>query len=236
MAHLEGKARADYVQDMFDRIAGRYNLMNRLMTGGQDLRWRRFVVQQTQLPPGGKLLDLATGTGDIGFEMLRRDPSAYVIGADFSLEMMQVGRHLAAGAAMDWAGADALKLPFSDASFDAVTSGYLMRNVIDINRSLSEQLRVLKTGGRIVILDSSPPPPSLLRPFINIHLRYVIPALGRLVVGKSGADAYEYLPQSTQAFKTPEDLAQLMRGAGIVNVQYRTFAFGTMAVHWGEKA
>lgn len=236
MAHLEGKARADYVQNMFDRIAGRYNLMNRLMTGGQDLRWRRFVIQQAQLPAGGSLLDLATGTGDIGFEMLRQDPSAQVVGADFSLEMMQVGRHLPAGHTMDWTGADALNLPFPDAHFDAVTSGYLLRNVIDIQRCLSEQLRVLKSGGRIVILDSSPPPPSLLRPFINIHLRYVIPTLGKLVVGQSGADAYEYLPQSTQAFKTPDDLARIMHEAGILNIEYRTFAFGTMAVHWGQKA
>ncbi|MBZ0298790.1 MAG: class I SAM-dependent methyltransferase, partial [Anaerolineae bacterium] len=91
MSHLQGEARAAYVQNMFDRIAGRYNLMNRLMTGGQDLRWRRFVVQQAHLPAGGKLLDLATGTGDIGFEALRAVPDATVVGGDFSLGMMRVG-------------------------------------------------------------------------------------------------------------------------------------------------
>lgn len=235
MTHLQGKARADYVQNMFDRIAGRYNLMNRLMTGWQDVRWRRFVVRQTQLPPKGRLLDLATGTGDIGFEALRAVPDACVTGADFSLGMMQVGRTLPLGRRMQWAGADALQLPFPDSTFDAVTSGYLMRNVIDIPRSLREQLRVLKPGGRIVILDTSPPPPSFVRPFIEIHLRYIIPTLGRLIAGKNGADAYQYLPSSTQAFKTPAELAALMRQAGIQNVQYKTFMFGTMAVHWGEK-
>ena len=235
MAHLQGQERADYVQNMFDRIAGRYNVMNRLMTGGQDMRWRRFVVQKAQLPPGGKLLDLATGTGDIGFEALKAVPDAQVIGADFSLGMMQVGKRLPDGKRMSWSGADALKLPFPDNTFDAVTSGYLVRNVIDIPQTLSEQLRVLKPGGRIVILDSSPPPPTIMRPLIEIHLRYIIPMLGRIVAGENGADAYQYLPSSTQAFKSPDELAAIMRQAGIQDVEYRTFMFGTMAVHWGRK-
>lgn len=233
MAHLKGKERAAYVQNMFDRIAGRYNLMNRLMTGGQDMRWRRFVVQQAQLAPDGKLLDLATGTGDIGFEAIKAVPGLHVVGADFSLGMMIVGQTLPMGEKMDWCGADALQLPFPDNTFDAVTSGYLMRNVIDIPRTLKEQLRVLKPGGRIVILDTSPPPNNWMRPFIEIHLRYIIPTLGRIISGNP--DAYQYLPSSTQAFKTPEELAAIMREAGVRNVAYQPFMFGTMAVHWGEK-
>jgi demethylmenaquinone methyltransferase/2-methoxy-6-polyprenyl-1,4-benzoquinol methylase len=235
MTHLRGQERAAYVQDMFGRIARRYNLMNRLMTFGQDMKWRRFVVQRANLKAGGKLLDLATGTGDIAFEAVRAVPGIQAVGADFSLPMMRVGQQMPLGRAVGWSGADALNLPFPDATFDAVTSGYLMRNVIDIPRAVAEQLRVLKAGGRIVVLDTSPPPKNLLRPFIEIHLRYVIPTLGRLVAGKSGADAYQYLPSSTQAFKTPEELAAIMRAAGVRNVQYRTFMFGTMAVHWGEK-
>jgi demethylmenaquinone methyltransferase/2-methoxy-6-polyprenyl-1,4-benzoquinol methylase len=235
MAHLKGKERADYVQNMFGRIAGRYNLMNRLMTFGQDMRWRRFVVRQANLKPGDKLLDLATGTGDIAFEALKAMPMIQAVGADFSLPMMRVGMHLPMGNQVGWTGADALNLPFPDAAFSAVTSGYLARNVIDLPRMFAEQLRVLKPGGRIVLLDSSPPKNNIFRPFIEIHLRYVIPNLGRLIAGKGGADAYQYLPSSTQAFKSPEELADLMRAAGIRNVQYRTFMFGTMAVHWGEK-
>lgn len=235
MTHLTGNERAAYVQDMFGRIAGRYNLMNRLMTFGQDLKWRRFVVRQANLKPNGKLLDLATGTGDIAFEALKVAPQATVIGGDFALPMMIVGRNLPLGASVGWTGADALNLPFPDASFDAVTSGYLVRNVIDIPRSFAEQLRVLKPGGRIVVLDSSPPKNNILRPFIEIHLRYVIPILGRIVSGKANADAYKYLPTSTQAFKTPGELAEIMRKSGIRNVQYKTFMFGTTAVHWGEK-
>lgn len=235
MAHLTGEARAAYVRTMFGRIAGRYNLMNRLMTGWQDIRWRRFVVQQARLKPGDKLLDLATGTGDIAFEALKAVPGIQAVGGDFSLPMMRVGQTLPLGNRVGWTGADALNLPFPDDTFAAVTSGYLIRNVIDIPRCFAEQLRVLKPGGRIVVLDSSPPKDNLLRPFIEIHLRYIIPTLGRIVAGENGADAYQYLPSSTQAFKTPDELAALMRQAGVRNVQYRTFMFGTMAVHWGEK-
>lgn len=233
MATLQGSERAAYVQDMFDRIAGRYNLLNRLMTFGQDLRWRRYVIQQACLKPGDKLLDLATGTGDIAFEALKQMPDIQVVGGDFSLGMMFVGKMLPHGDAVQWSGADALNLPFPDATFNALTAGYLMRNVIDIPRAFAEQRRVLKEGGRVVILDTTPPPNNILRPFIEIHLRYVIPLLGRSIGGN--ADAYQYLPQSTQKFKTPDELAALMREAGFRNVAYQQFMFGTMAVHWGEK-
>jgi demethylmenaquinone methyltransferase/2-methoxy-6-polyprenyl-1,4-benzoquinol methylase len=233
MAMLQGKERAAYVQNMFDRIAGRYDLMNRLISLGQDQRWRRFVIAQTQLPRGGSLLDLATGTGDIAFAALSAVPDAQVVGADFSVGMMLVGQQRPGGEAVHWSGADALHLPFPSASFDAVTAGYLMRNVIDIPRALSEQMRVLKPGGRLVILDTSPPPNNLMRPFITMHLRYVIPLLGRMVSGNP--DAYQYLPESTQKFKTPVELVALMESAGFVGVNYKLFMFGTMAVHWGQK-
>jgi len=235
MAQLKGHERAQYVQEMFGRIAERYNLMNRVMTFGQDMQWRRFVVQQAQLPPEGKLLDLATGTGDIAFEAAQANPDAQVIGADFALPMMQVGRQQPHGSIIEWAAADALQLPFADAYFDAVVSGYLVRNVVDIPRTFAEQKRVLQTGGRIVILDTTPPPDTLLKPLIQLHLNHVIPALGRLIGGQAAVDAYQYLPQSTQGFKTPDELATLMQDAGFTNVDYKRFMFGTMAVHWGEK-
>ncbi len=236
MAHLTGKERSQYVQGMFDRIAERYNVMNRIMTGGQDMKWRRFVIDKAQLPEKGRLLDLATGTGDIAFEALKKTPSAEVIGADFALQMMYVGqRQEQYGQKVGWAGADALQLPFPTESFDAVVSGYLVRNVIDIPQALNEQYRVLKDDGRIVILDTSPPPNNILKPFILMHLKYGIPLLGRLIAGKSASDAYTYLPESTQAFKTPEELAELIKQAGFREVNFKTFMFGTMAVHWGIK-
>lgn len=236
MAHLTGRERSEYVQDMFGRIAERYNLMNRLMTGGQDIQWRKFVIQQAQPPSQGKLLDLATGTGDIAFEALRHTPNAQVIGADFALPMMHVGqRNEPYGKRVQWAGADALHLPFPDNTFDAVVSGYLVRNVIDISQTLNEQQRILKPGGRIVILDTSPPPNNLLKPFILIHLNYIIPLLGRLIGGSAAVDAYTYLPKSTQSFKTPEELAAIMQDCQFKQVGFKRLMFGTMAVHWGEK-
>lgn len=233
MSHLQGEERAQYVQAMFARIAGRYDLMNRVMTFGQDVHWRRFVIGQAQLPPGGRLLDIATGTGDIAYEGVRQHPDVQAVGGDFTLEMMQVGRRYAQRHRLQWVGADTLALPFASDTFDAVTSGFLMRNVIDVPGALQEQVRVTRGGGRVVILESSPPPANLLRPFIRLHLNVVIPTLGRLLTGE--ADAYRYLPDTTQRFQTPGALAVLMREVGLVEVDYRLFMFGTIAVHVGRK-
>ncbi len=237
MAQLSGRERSDYVRAMFDRIAARYNLMNRIISGGQDQKWRRFVVEMANLPrENARLLDLATGTGDIAFETLKKRPHSTVVGADFALEMMRVGQNnYHFGSLVQWTGADALHLPFAENSFDAVVSGYLMRNVADIPRALAEQRRVLKPGGRIVILDTCPPPRSLLQPFILAHLKFGIPLLGWLIAGKSASDAYRYLPESTRAFKRPEQLARLVECAGFTDTRFRTFMFGAMAVHWGRK-
>ena len=236
MAQLDGDERSAYVQAMFDRIAERYDLINRLISGGQDQGWRRFVVEKAALPAQGRLLDIAAGTGDIAFEALRATTGARVVAADFALGMMQVGKRRSPfGQQVDWTGADALRLPFADNCFDAVVSGYLMRNVVDISQALSEQWRVLKPAGRIVILDTSPPPESMLKPMIMLHLKYGIPLIGRLVGGKAAGDAYRYLPESTQDFKTPLELARLVEAAGFTDVAYKRLMFGTMAVHWGVK-
>jgi demethylmenaquinone methyltransferase / 2-methoxy-6-polyprenyl-1,4-benzoquinol methylase len=229
---LSGHERADAVQDVFQRIAPRYDLMNRLMTGGQDRAWRRFVIQKAAIPAGGQMLDIATGTGDIAFEALNGG-AGVAIGADFAPAMMLAGRRRPMGERVRWVTADALNLPFPDASFDAVTHGYLLRNVIDIPRALLEQFRVVRPGGRMVCLDTSPPPPSLVRPFVLIHLNFIIPTLGTILTGQR--DAYKYLPESTKGFKSPEELAELMRAAGFVDVQFKRFVFGTMAVHWGTR-
>ena len=233
MTHLRGAERARYVQSMFGQIAGRYDLMNRLMTAGQDVRWRRMVIDLARLSPGGRLLDLGTGTGDLALEVMSRDPTASAVGGDFTLEMMRVGRRRAGGGRVRWLGVDALNLPLPDDAFDAVTSGYLMRNVADVRQALAEQFRVLKPGGRLVCLDTTPPPRNLLRPFINFHLHVVIPLLGRLVAGAS--DAYTYLPDSTENFLTAEQLAERIAQSGFRDVHFRRLMFGTMAVHWGEK-
>lgn len=233
MAHLTGPARAQYVQRMFARIAGKYDLMNRLMTVGQDLRWRKIVLELAALPRGGRLLDLGTGTGDLAAAALAADSTLVSVGGDFTLEMMRVGKSNPSRRAVRFTGSDALNLPFPDNTFDAVTSGYLMRNVINAPRAWAEQYRVLKPVGRVVCLDTTPPPENLLRPFISFHLHVVIPALGKLVAGNS--DAYTYLPDSTETFVSAESLAAQMREAGFKDVQFRRLMFGTMAIHWGRK-
>jgi demethylmenaquinone methyltransferase/2-methoxy-6-polyprenyl-1,4-benzoquinol methylase len=147
--------------------------------------------------------------------------------------MMQAGKRDPARRAINWVGSDTLSLPFTDNSFHAVTSGFLMRNVIDVPGAFSEQLRVVRPGGRIIVLESSPPKQNMLRPFILFHLNTIIPFLGRLVTGDS--EAYRYLPDSTQQFQEPESLVEIMRQAGLVNVRYELYMFGTIAIHIGSK-
>ena len=230
MTRLTGQERAGYVQNMFTRIARRYDLMNRIMTGGQDVRWRKQVIKLAQLKLNARLLDLGTGTGDLAREALGQFPQAQVTAADFTLEMMRVGQRRGP---LDFSSADALCLPFRDSLFDAVVSGFLMRNVIDLQKALQEQYRVLKNGGRIVILDTTRPKKNLLSPFIWFHMHIIIPLLGRLLTGSS--DAYRYLPETTEGFVTAENMAACMAAAGFKKVNYQRLMFGTIAIHWGEK-
>ena len=230
MTHLTGQQRAQYVQDMFTRIAHRYDFMNHLMTGGQDIRWRKEVIRLARLKPSASLLDLGTGTGDLAREALKTNPQSHVIAADFTIEMMRVGRK---PNDPPFSSADALNLPFKDSTFDAVTSGFLMRNVINVNLALKEQYRVLKSGGRIVILDTTQPKKNILSPFIWIHMHVIIPTLGGLLSGVR--EAYTYLPDTTEGFVTAEKLASHLTAAGFTNVGYQRLMFGTIAIHWGEK-
>ena len=224
-----------YVNEMFGRIAHRYDLMNKIMTGGQDVRWRKLVVAAANLPPGGKLLDIATGTGDIAFEALRRHPDlSLVVGADFTLPMMRVGQQRANGRPVRWSAADTLHLPFPAESFDAVVSGFLMRNVVDVSAALADQTRVCRSGGRVVILEIPRPADTLFGAFFKFYFHRIVPVIGGIISGQR--DAYSYLPASADAFLRPEELKTRMEAVGLKNVRYRMLMFGTVALHVGEKA
>jgi len=233
VTRLSGNQRSQYVQGMFARIAHRYDLMNRLMTAGQDIRWRRDAVRLAGLQPGDRLLDIGAGTGDLAREALRQQPRCQPVAADFTLEMMRAGRHRRSSAVRLWASADALHLPFADASFDAVISGFLLRNVVDLPLALKEQRRVLKPGGRWVSLDTTPPRRNLTYPMVRFHLSRVIPMLGRLLTGHR--DAYTYLPDSTESFLTAEQLCALLQDETFREISFRRYMLGAIALHWGRK-
>lgn len=218
---------------MFGRIAKRYDLMNRLMTFGQDLRWRREVIQRAHLTEGGRLLDLGAGTGDLSREAIQQCPGCQVVAADFTLQMIQVGKRRLHRESIAWVTADALRLPFPDQTFDAVASGFLLRNVFDLPQTLSEHYRVLKPGGRFVSLDTTRPSPGLMSPVINFHMHRVIPLLGELITGSR--QAYTYLPASTDSFLSAEALARQLQEAGFVEIGFRLRMFGTVAIHWAVK-
>ncbi len=228
---LNEESKAHFVRKMFAQIARRYEFMNRLMTAGQDRRWQEWVVRQARLQPGDNLLDIGSGTGGIARMALKRHGDIKVTAGDFTPEMMRVGRTHQYGSQILWCAADALALPFGDRTFDAVTSGYLLRNVSDPLFALTEQRRVLKPGGRMVCLDTSPPPRHWLYPVIALHLKYGIPLMGRLVSGNR--EAYRYLPESTRNFISPTQLTDMIRKAGFDDVSHRGFMFGTIAVHVG---
>ena len=232
MSLLTGKDREHYVQGIFSRIAPHYDLMNRLMTAGQDISWRRETIRRAKLMPGSRLLDLGAGTGDLAREALHQQPQSSVTAADFTLEMMIEGR--ARSGDLPFVQANALQTPFAENTFDAVVSGYLMRNVGDMKQAISEQYRILKPGGRVVILDTTVPTRNLLSPFIWLHLHLVIPLLGRIISGS--ADPYHYLPDSTEHFLLAEELARRLSEGGFVQVGFKRLMAGTMAIHWAQKS
>ena len=231
---LAGEQKGQYVSNMFGRIAERYDLLNRLMSLGQDQSWRRRMAELAQLPPNGLVLDLATGTGDVGFVLLERYPDAEVVGADFALPMMQVGQNKRdVGTPLYFVDADALTLPFQEDQFDSVLHAFLMRNISDISAGFEEQWRVLKPGGRLVCLEIVGPSSPLIRKGYQLFFERLVPKLGQLISGD--AEAYTYLPQSVLHFPAPKLLSQLMRESGFVNVYYEPVMLGSIAIHIGEK-
>ncbi|MEZ4860829.1 MAG: ubiquinone/menaquinone biosynthesis methyltransferase [Caldilineaceae bacterium] len=222
-----------YVNRMFARIAATYDVMNRLMSMGQDQEWRRELLDYCNLPPHGLLLDVGTGTGDIAYTAMRRYPGVQAYGADFTYEMMAAGVGKLPGKVLPFTQGDTFALPFPDNTFDAVVSGFLVRNVVDRAAAFAEQARVTKPGGRVVCLETTPPSNSLLGPLFRFYFFRVVPILGGLISGDP--QAYQYLPHSTVNFPEPTELQRLMEHAGLRHVFYVERMFGAVAIHVGTK-
>lgn len=227
------------VRVMFDRIVPRYDLMNRLMTGGRDLAWRRLVVRETlretlraREPATMRVLDVATGTGDLAIA-LREAGVGSVTGLDFSAAMLAEARrkeHMAAnGERIEWIEGDAMALPFPDASFDAVTVGFGLRNMPSYPGALREMARVLLPGGTLVCLETTPLTIPALRFVFDWCFSRVVPLIGGLLTGDR--DAYAYLPASAAAFPNADALGRMMLDAGFARVRYLRLGGGTVALH-----
>ena len=224
MSVESGRLAPEAVRSMFDRISPVYDAMNRTMTIGLDQRWRRATVAAV-VRPDDRVLDACCGTGDLAVAALQA--GATVTGLDFSERMLERARRKSGE--IEWVQGDAEKLPFEDASFDAATVGFGVRNLDDLERGLGELRRVLRPGGRVAILEITKPS-GLLAPFYRLWFDGLVPLLGKILPGGS---AYTYLPASVRRFPGPDELAGLLRGAGFEDVRWRTFAGGIVALHIG---
>jgi len=227
---------AGQVNRMFDRVAGRYDALNSLMTAGLHHRWRERAAARTELGPGDSALDVCCGTGDLALELAALvTPGGRVVGCDFSEPMLDLAREKTAGRGVDgvrFEWADALQLPYDGERFDAVTVGFGVRNLADLDRGLSEMARVLKPGGRAVILEITTPSRPPLSLFFSLWFDRIVPLLGAF---SSNPEAYSYLPESVRSFPSPRGLAEKMDAAGFERIRYTVLAGGIIAIHSGVR-
>lgn len=239
MVQLKGDDKARYVAAMFDRIARRYDLLNTVMSFGMHHLWRwQATAAATKGVERGEALDLATGTGDFALELAARPAITGVVGLDFSPQMLALAQKKAKRSRLkrlvQWVQGDALALPFSDSHFACVTSGFGLRNFADMEAGLREMVRVVRPGGRVVILDISPlRGRGPARRFLRLYFSRVVPRVGAFLA--KDAEGYTYLPESVENFLDPQDLAQMMERAGLQMVTYRMLGLGAVAIHSGEK-
>jgi len=227
------------VRAMFDRIAGVYDLLNQVMTAGLHHRWRERAVQLAAVTPGARVLDVATGTGDLALELARATgPDGQVVAVDFSERMLQLADAKArrAGgaqpmAAIEFCAANALALPFDDHEFSAATVGFGVRNFADLELGLAELVRVVAPGGRVVVLEMTVPQRAPLSAFFSMWFDRIVPLLGRLA---GDPDAYSYLPRSVRRFPSPQRLAELLYNAGLREVGWLLTGGGIIAIHHGR--
>jgi demethylmenaquinone methyltransferase/2-methoxy-6-polyprenyl-1,4-benzoquinol methylase len=225
---------SEQVNRMFDRVAGRYDLLNTVMTAGLHHRWREKTADRAELLPGDSVLDVCCGTGDLALELAGRvAPGGHVIGCDFSEPMLDLAREKASargasGVRFEWA--DALSLPYDAGRFDAVTVGFGVRNLADLDRGLREMTRVLAPRGRLVVLEITQPTRPPLSTFYSLWFDRVVPLLGTF---SGDSEAYSYLPESVRSFPPPLRLAEMMAAAGLERIRWTVLAGGIIAIHSG---
>ncbi len=230
MAQAPGTLEPGQVRAMFDRISGFYDVMNSVMTAGLHHRWRARAVDLADVGPGGHVLDVATGTGDLAIALAGRvAPGGTVVACDFSEAMLERARTKAPGITFDWG--DALALGYADDRFDAATVGFGARNFDDLDQGLREMARVVRPGGKVVILEITTPTQPPLSTFFGLWFDRIVPALGRLA---GDPEAYDYLPNSVKRFPAADALAGRMHGAGLRRIRYVLTAGGIIAIHVGE--
>ena len=219
---------------MFDRVAGRYDALNSVMTAGLHHRWRQRAADRAELVPGDSALDVCCGTGDMALELASRvSPGGHVVGCDFSEPMLDLAREKAGGRsaeAVRFEWADALSLPYDAGRFDAVTVGFGVRNLADLDRGLREMTRVLRPGGRLVVLEITQPVRPPLSVFYSLWFDRIVPLLGTF---SGDGEAYSYLPESVRSFPAPRRLAEMMDGAGLEQIRWTVLAGGIIAIHSG---
>jgi demethylmenaquinone methyltransferase/2-methoxy-6-polyprenyl-1,4-benzoquinol methylase len=226
VTHESGTLPAEGVRKMFDRIAPVYDVMNRVMTGGLDRRWRRLTVEAV-VSPGDRVLDACCGTGDLAVAA-ERAGAGYVSGLDFSPRMLERARRKSG--TVTWIEGDLLELPFEDEGFDAATVGFGVRNVVDLERALRELRRVLRPGGRLGILEITRPR-GILRPFFSLWFDRIVPLLGKVL---PGGKAYTYLPASVRRFPDADELLRMLQDVGFESVSYRLLGGSIIALHTGS--
>ena len=219
------------VRGMFDRISGVYDLMNSAMTAGLHHEWRRRAVEEARVGPGSNALDICCGTGDLALELRRRiGPDGRVVGSDFSEPMLELARAKSGeqGLPVEFGWADALDLPYGDDGFDAVTVGFGARNLADLDKGLAEMARVMRPGGRLVILEITRPHREPLATFYSLWFDRLVPLLGSAA---GDAEAYSYLPESVRSFPEPRELAAKIDAAGFTEIRWLLLAGGIIAIH-----
>ncbi|PKB78002.1 MAG: hypothetical protein BZY88_20160 [SAR202 cluster bacterium Io17-Chloro-G9] len=248
MVQLKGEAKQQYVANLFSRIAGRYDLMNDLMTWGMHRRWKheaaRIAIQDLVLGVAGDALDVATGTGDLSLALARRSGINRVVGVDLLPGMIDLAKSKTAAAGLsgciEYVTGDALALPFPDNTFVCCIAGFSLRNMPGnqgadgIQQAVGEMARVVRPDGRVVTLELTPMARSGSSAILRLYFRRIVPVMGHIVAGNKAA--YTYLPESVDNFPAATQLEELFQDAGLVSVGFKTMGLGAVAVHWGSKS